>query len=180
VFYREPFESVADNRVEILRVPPGPKVLEVVCLADGWTGIYVHYVGGRCVACPNPQACGCKTDTAARWRGYIPVTGRKVQRVYLLEFTPGALGSFRDRAHEVGGLRGEIVELRRRGDKPNGALVAHFLRETLADRALPTFTETETVLRRIYEMRPDDLPAADVRRGRSANRVFSDRNGRGE
>lgn len=177
MFCDEPWGVQSDNRIEILRVPPGGRQIECVCLESKWTGIGVHYIGNRCVACPTPENCTCDTKEGPRFRGYIGVTGRKVGRLWLLEFTGGAQPAFKQRWQESGTLRGEVVELKRSGERRNGRLIAHFPRESMFDRTLPVFEHTRDMLRRIYELRPRDMQEAPPE-DTSAD-VEPNRNGRG-
>lgn len=111
-------------------------------------GCDTHWLGGLRKPCLVEHCRGCAAGGSREWRFWLEVIDRATGERGLLE-----LGSrqrvWLDLAVRAGSLRGVVVELRRKGGVPGGAIEVVTVEVVGAD-ALPEAVDVEGCMRRLW------------------------------
>ncbi len=124
IFSNKPPDSHGSNNLQILRTPAKGN-LYVICLSESVLGSPTHYFNGRTVPHEELECEPCSLHISWRWHSYTVVQEQPTQQMFLLELTAQATEPLLQIYEQLGGLRGVMLELTRRGEKRNGRVIVH-------------------------------------------------------
>lgn len=157
-FTHRPKPEDMPNQWKILRAEARgtPRVL---CLSEDTIGAYVHYWKGRTSLCLKDCCEACDLGQAPRWRGYVACVVANVGTKRLLELTPPCVPVIERLLKERGTLRGVVLQIKRKGGKPNGELELVASEEPSRVGDLPSCPDVSQHLLRIWKATHAPLPS---------------------
>lgn len=134
--------------------------INALILSDWVYETRTHYVG-RTLPCNRPHGpCPyCKEGRADRWAGYLAVLRENKAGFAILEITPGATPVLKNWCETEGSLRGCVIEIERKKNKANAAVVVRRLYRRPEEPGFtlaPAFDLVEA-LYRIWQVRKKPL-----------------------
>jgi len=150
--------------VELIKVEPSEKPLDLVIVSHALVGIHTHYIDGRTCPCTGPQGV-CHVDhqfARCDWHGYLTVKRPYVTERRLLCLTKYAVAGCP--RLEKGGLdlRGGILRVKRLGKSIRSKLSAYLDPENYACHVGVLDVDIVAELERMWDAPPrlGNRPAA--------------------
>lgn len=118
-FSRRPTGDTTSGGWSLIRAKPKGD-LKVICLADDFFGIDIHFFNGRTTPCRSVDCPACLGGMLSRWAGYLPCLSHPKWATVIVEFTGSASADLDGIRANLGTLRGANLVFSRANDKPNG------------------------------------------------------------
>lgn len=156
-FTRRPKDNDALPGWELKR--PGARGrVTAVLLSHDIIGHDTHYWGGRTRPCTGETCDACRANNATRWHGYLAATDEGLQARWIIEITAPAANQIDRIFRERRTLRGFVLILERRNQKPNGPISVKGYQGVLQNDKLPDCPDMIKKLCRIWEVHDVGVP----------------------
>jgi len=117
-----------DARYVLPIVRPEPmKGITGIVIAKQWVGRNVHWNGKRNVSCLGSDDCKHCERWKPQWVGFLPLQGRRSNRVMLVQFTKNCYPQMKALFDDKESMLGWVIRFQRLGQRKNSPLQADVL-----------------------------------------------------